>query len=422
MKNWKLNWLLLSALIVLSFGCNKDDDDGNGSPTTFLLESELLAFNGSYFLKVTNQHGEILLDTTNVDLMGTYELDVFSNDKIDVTYGYEFTVAGTANVNVKTFRNVASGFLASGGLENCTNEFGDPALFTPSNEAVLTVEGINASTVISGYIYQHDIEIDEPNNNIRIKGAVREGSNIMFTILDEASGNYKSYLMDYEDWTSGDTLKHTTHIDDFENSTIFSIDLNKDSKWQVWLDVINADGKKVDLMRLNSLNQFQTGEEIKFYTTSDVGLIDKLDLTINSTLAGDRYLYHKVLTGGVPSSIEFYDSDIDITHQTTNEYDFESSESYDFARIDYKYLNGNRIYTWSVYQLEGEQNSIHSLPAINSKFLDNAPALNTIINDPFELAVTLYETDESNIETLYNRRQLDLNCINNSGLTVLSSF
>lgn len=401
---------LFVLALLIGFSSCADDEAGNSpfnmSDDSFKINVDLSANNLMFF--VTDSKGVVLFDTVAPTIEKEISIDKLLNDKVNLTYGYEILNRGY--FNFKTYRNVSSGFKLSNGVSLCPD---DNPLFKNYKNYSLEIKGISEfeRVYIPDYLTSK-VEKFSVVNKIEIIGSIFLNKDGYLTI--EISPNvYLSKYIQIEDWieTSNSNLFLSLDISDFETPEKHEILLDKDDDWLVNMVVETKAQRRITFLNYTGPDDLQAGNKIHFFMPPALEVI-KVELEIRESSRINGY-HVNLITNDIPTTLTFYDPEIEIVEANSNNFDFNTDSEYDFAVANFYYRNGNVLSNWQVYS-DFDSTFYFDLPIIPTEILDETMLIKNIIDQPIEFSIKLHNMDElDNFNEIYYKESIDrhLKCL-----------
>ena len=401
MKNlFKL--LCLIAIVLSAISC---DNEVLELRQSFTINSDLkVGGNGQILLYLTNQRGEILLDTVGNTLEGVLEIEKMIEDQVNLTVGTSDEHA----FNFYTYRDIPSGFNL---IEpwvisawNCGTAFD---INNEGKVVKLKIEGLSefAKVYYPSWTTANTF-VDEVNNTVTIAGPVTKTSDVLITILPEEGGTHLSKVFDlsvYE--VVNQTVEITTNLDDFEESIIEEISLGINDTWRANIEFVTKEDRVVQVWKhsLNNNDDYFKGDKIRFFTTKDLQ-VEQVQLEIASE--DYNYWYRKIVEE-VPDAITFYDPEIETVNAETNSFEFFVGEQYDLQLFRYNYRRDNHgSSSWTILQLPDIEDLGFQLPAPPLDYLKEYDYIEELLLNPSHLRAAYFKIENEEINTTYNEASI----------------
>ncbi len=420
----KINYrpsIFLFALLFLGYSCS--DREGTASEGNFLLDaSEVQNIENEQFLMVTDPaDGSVLYWETGLAFEDGITIDTES-ETVDVTTGVEYS----SGFDIKTFRDVQSGFRLSGFTFQCYDGQHD---FDPLglDNVELVISGTTEIIDIYNPLYRQNDLSDVDTTDTEIKGNIiydyandltiikgrynRSFKNLQIAMQFSGEDDLKSLIIRKDDWVRIDDENHRIEVqqEDFSSCTLHEIELGTDGGWVMDAEVLTTTGERVTLANWSNQVHTQNGDRIILIVDDRVNLQDlRLSVRNNYTLNGNHFQKH---FASIPTSISMGELEVEIIESSNSEYSLATSENSDLVHARYQYKNGNRIFHWSIYQTAASSTS-YILPEIQPEYLAEATLMQQVLSSPEYLIVESYDFEED-LDVTYHQTNIDrqLECL-----------
>jgi len=381
---------ILTSILVIFLMLSCQDDSLDESTERFILNSQLTTSSElGAFIFVTNQDGEVLFSETGLDLEKSIELNIPIGDKIDLTYGVDHL----HNPQIKTFRDIASGFTFPKHFFSCSSS--NFAQFSNSTfQKSITVEITGMSSYEEIYLPFDQLispVFDTEKNTTTFKGFSFSDESVLITVKEE-NEDYKSFLLKDDGWTEleGYEYERSISIDDFVPTQLHEIETGISDEWKSNCKVITTDNQIINLYHedITYLDN-PVSAKLKLFTLPEFE-IEKVKLFLGRGNIGSYHSYNFVLDE-IPTEIELIEPNINIVEATNNSYNVEVDEEHDLyiLRYIYKVTETNWI-SWYIFQPSSDRLNT-TLPISSDELLSVSESINDHFADPFFFNVRAYD-------------------------------
>lgn len=377
-------WLICSC---------KEEEMQVGIPENekFELHLDLLRNNYNHFVIASNDEGEIVFDTLLSDYEGVRMIDIPKDEKLNITYGFQFTQSSFA---IYTYANVKSGFKCTSLIRGCGELFNR---LVSHDRIKLVIRNVpELDSVFYPFFNKFDpYELDD--GNLVLSGSIYENYDHLITLKPTSSTrNYKSYLLPYNELDSDqDTIYHEVDYSDFENPEIRYINMSYDRKWIV--DVTGAKSGE-GFVHLADFD-VQTGSSIRIFNLADLS-IDRYLFDVKNANSIDGFQSRK-LESSIPKEITLVDSDVDIISKSAKAFEIKTDGTANLVRVEYEYRIGQALSYWTVYNFEQKEIKL-SLPTIPEYLVRENPLMTVVGESPRRFIVRSLIIDDFNEEDFHS--------------------
>jgi len=397
------------SLLLLIFSCGNDDDETMMpmiEEDNFIIKSEISSSSYPYFISVSNQDGNILLDTVGANLLGDFIIEKADDDQVDITYGFESDFF----FNFRTYRDVKSGFLLSSRpITECINSF--PNTLQKSSNIEISIDGLSGFSKLYFPAFSKQSIPDLTNNRTILKGRFTTNSDLQITIKAQGELEYKSIVIKESDWTeiTEGNFSFNVNFADFQVAEKHEIQVATTDEMSLNATVLTTDQRTVKISNWSNSNDTHDGGKVTMFLHPTINL-DQIKIKV-ATL--DRYNGYETqeVFNEIPESINFFKPIVTINNTEVSSYDVNIVNDYNFAASVFEYQQDLFISSWTIYQNTGTPNTFQ-LPSIPSTFKEQSPIVNAQLGSPIRFVSRVYDTDELSFQNTYYETPIDrqFNC------------
>lgn len=407
MKLNRTYFILGAAILLLLVGCrdedmsmeiNSEEAETEGEVETeqeevieifdFYLDSEGSFYSLADFVVLSNNEGETLFDTFGLDLDIEVEFLLDANEIVNATFGSikddEVFIVSYSDIPSASRFNL----LRDWDIDPCFKS--SPVDFAGATLYVTDLEGFNESIdpFLSGWS-------DFKNDTLVLKGflsKVNPKTSYQIAIKEEESSDFKSIITPETEWAwdfETQSMSHTLSFNDFSETDVYEIDINRTDKWSAEVKVCNAGDSYIATQSQKSYSEIEAGEKLFVYLNHELEL-SKLKLNLRGLVFPSLYSYNWIYDH-IPSEI-ILDEDIDPTFVKLNndEYHILNTFDYNINVMNYQY-GGSK--DWTIISKGGE-NVRFVKPQLPSQLYDAVEGLHELLNNPSIAINSMYRTGE----------------------------
>ena len=388
-------WLLSTLFLIIS--CNENSSDSllpSAQPTpkdAFTVQTSITPSSNTQFILLTNQHGEVLYESNSLSQQQDITIEKEVNDQVDLTYGVESPV----NFDIRTYRNIPTGFLLTDRPASCEESFGSNNLVDLS-QGQIDIEGVTTFEHLYNPLhYKESTSFDPNNQKVTIRGSIPLSQDLILTLFLGQQEGYKSVRLANDKWEQDHEgkVKRSISIQEFFEPIVHTIQLEKSGQWLVNAELLDQYGNVTILAKGSHFEDYQQGDQINLFIPRDF-TYQKVRLSINNGPRNAGFSFHKTLSN-IPDEIKFNDPNIEFVDINPDGYNLSVDQTYDLAEVEFEYIANNWISHWTIYQ-QPDQPLLYQLPHPN-EFLPNSTFLKEQISQPNSMMVRLYHTENTNI-------------------------
>jgi len=411
---------LLIALILLTICACSPDDEASIDTIPFAFERHVPRSDGlTYLLFLTNQDGTVLFDTIapELDFIGSLD-NVSPNDEIDYHVGTIFTFNSGSSLNLRTFRNIKSGFNYSLDpsqiCDTRADEFLIGEIFNKRYE--LTIEGIDEYNEIHMPTKSSTLVTTQAaDNQITLVGNLDNNHDLLLSISPQQSEELMGYVLEFEDWIpivetiNGQSeivsVKRTIDFEDFETIQIHqgTIDPSIFVSTQVTASMKTTEGVVIELAH----DYIPPNNYLEFPILPEMN-IEKLKLKTHLSGVFAAQIMdihsHKVYET-LPNQIVLTPPQYNDVFINNENLGFSYSLDRDFDVAITK-LNIDPTTIWRIYQ-RSDLSLSYQLPTIPPSIQSQLINLGLQTTSITKLSTELYEYDSNQYDSFFDKTSID---------------